>query len=366
MDAGPDVTCDTGADHVTNMMMGADVSLMLTDIESQPEALARTYAELAPAAREIRALMSDDHREHVIIMGRGTSGHIADYLHYLLGQRNHILSNRLPLSLAYLDDVNVDLSRSTVIAISQSGSTSEVLRAMEWARRHKARRVAITNVPNSPVTEIADYSLVTAAGAEVAIPATKSFTTGLLASAIISDALHDTQTPLGSIAQDAASALRIAAQRPHMSADPGSVIVIGRGIGLATARETAIKLQECARVPALAFSAADFLHGPAALLHDRPTVILFETRSDSGHYASIRLTRERAHEAGCRVITIGSEVTESPDSVRITTEVPWLEPIAHTIVGQLFALDLARARNLDPDTPRGLTKVTHLDSTSAT
>lgn len=338
------------------------MTAMAADIQSQPQALMRTLAALKSYASDIRQLFQTDNLTQTLIVGRGTSGHIGDYLHYLLATRNGIVSSRFAPSLAYLQNIDVDLDSAVVVAITQSGATAEILETVEWAARQGARTLAITNVPESPITARADMSLVTLAGIETAIPATKSYTTGLLASALLSGALgNEDLSCLGSVVRDVERAQGVIESQPMPSVGQ-QVICVGRGFGLASARETALKLQECARVPALAFSAADLLHGPVALLQDKPHVVLFLPDREDPMWESMDICRRRALDAGCPVTAVGPDRVDGATSIRVSAEVPWLSPLVHAVVGQTLALNAALQRGLDPDHPVGLNKVTTVET----
>ena len=85
----------------------------------------------------------------------------------------------------------LDLSDTVVVSVSQSGATAEIVETQEWARACGAATVGVTNVEGSPLADAADVALVTRAGPEVAVPATKSYLTQLVALAVLADALGE-------------------------------------------------------------------------------------------------------------------------------------------------------------------------------
>ena len=144
-------------------------------------------------------------------------------------------------------------------------------------------------------------------------------------------------------------------------ADADRLLVLARGYEYATAREWALKLKELARVFADPYSAADFEHGPLALLE--PGVPVLATVRPGPTAVSLIVLLERLRDDLDAAIAV---VSDQPDALALarwpfalqagTPE--WLGPIASIVVGQLHALHLTRARGLDPERPRNLSKVT--------
>jgi glucosamine--fructose-6-phosphate aminotransferase (isomerizing) len=140
----------------------------------------------------------------------------------------------------------------------------------------------------------------------------------------------------------------------------GRMFVVGRGAEYATAREVALKLLETCRVAAEPLTATDLSHGPVAALD-----ALFPVWAIASNDQTLPAVLEavaRAREAVAAVIASGSAagsvagasfvlpVPEPPS--------PLLTPLLSVIPGQLFAWALAKTKGLDPDEPRGLSKVT--------
>ena len=163
-------------------------SRMRTEIAEQPEALRRTFEALLPQAGELEALGRPTRQ--VLFIARGSSDNAAVYGQYLCSARAGRLASLASPSLATVYRADLDLRGVLAVAVSQSGATEEIVTTLEWARRHGARTVAVTNVAGSPLTEFADVPLITQAGEELAVPATKTYTTQLAAMAVLAHALH--------------------------------------------------------------------------------------------------------------------------------------------------------------------------------
>jgi glucosamine--fructose-6-phosphate aminotransferase (isomerizing) len=279
--------------------------------------------------------------------------------------------NRLPVALATpslytLYHPPPRLDGSLVIAISQSGESTDILAVVEEARGQNVPTLAVTNFENSPIARAADFVIPQHAGEEKTIAATKTFTTQLGALALfsvafardearrrelagVSDAVARTIV-LASVAEEAARRWRT----------QSTCLVIGRGYNYATAFEIALKLKELAYVTAEPFSSADFMHGPIAVIQQGFPVIVIAPRG-AVYEGLIKVTQELGDRgADLAIISDAAEaLRRGAVALKMTAGLPeWLSPIAAVVPGQLLAYHLTAAKGYDPDHPRGLTKVT--------
>jgi glutamine---fructose-6-phosphate transaminase (isomerizing) len=337
------------------------------EILEQPD-VARRFLVRAPdvvgrLAESIRAREVD----HVVVAARGTSDHAAIYAQYVLGVRHGLSVGLGTPSVISLYRAQPRLDRSLVVGISQSGASPDVVAVIEAGRSQGAPTLAITNDPASPLAQAAETTIDLGAGPELAIAATKTYTTELLAIAALSSALSGDPvdaTALVAVPDAMASALSHEPAVESMARDQASadrLLVLARGYEYATAREWALKLKELARVFADPYSAADFEHGPLALLE--PGVPVLATVRPGPTLAPLVALLDRLREDLDAEIAV---VSDQPDALALArwpfalhTGTPeWLGPIVSIVVGQLHALHLARARGLDPERPRNLNKVT--------
>jgi len=341
---------------------------MAQEIAEQPDALARTLAALVPRAAEVHALAAGTDR--VLLVARGSSDHAALYAHYLLGLRAGLLTTSGSPSFATAYEADLDLQGTLAIAISQSGATQEIVGTLAWAKASGARTLAITNVAGSPLFHTADLTLVTEAGNERALPATKSHTAQLTAMAFVGAVLGREPRDLDALqAVPEAVAVVLATGTASVDEVAGllvptrSVVVTGRGYASATAREIALKLQETCELPAVGLSWADLLHGPLALLDERTPALLIAPPSGPVLAGTVAVARRLA-ERGAPVFGIGGDGTFAAACTQVlpASDLPeHLAPITSVVPGQLLAESLARQLGLDPDHPRGLRKVTQTD-----
>jgi glucosamine--fructose-6-phosphate aminotransferase (isomerizing) len=260
------------------------------------------------------------------------------------------------------------MSDSTVLALSQSGQTPDVVHYVERARQSGAFTIAITNDPGSELARLAEATIPLGAGPERAIAATKTYLNQVAALALlagyiadqgprIADALRATIDLLADLIESVEARIGSVAM-PF--AYVGRMFVIGRGAEFATAREIALKLLETCRIAAEPLSATGLAHGPVAALDSLFPVWAIATHDET--LPALVEATARARETGATVIASGNAADRiaGADYVLPTPmpPTPLLAPLLSVAPGQLFAWALARAKGLDPDRPRGLSKVT--------
>src|SRR5690242_18161127 len=160
-------------------------TIMRDEIGQQPEAVERTLEALREPARELAGAIERRGVSSVVLVARGTSDHAALYARYLLEARCGLLSALAAPSLYTAYRAPVDLSKALVVGVSQSGQVPEIVDSLEYARARGALTAALTNDASSPMAEAADHVLATSAGPELAVVATKTFTTQLAAIALL-------------------------------------------------------------------------------------------------------------------------------------------------------------------------------------
>lgn len=348
---------------------------MATEIAQQPDAVSRTLGALLPLHEELTRLLTGSRQ--VLFCARGSSDNAALYGRYLLEARCGTLSGHLAPSIATHYGARLDLAGTVVVSISQSGRTQEIVEGQAWAAQLGARTVAITNHADSPLAQQAHLALVTRAGTEQAVPATKTYTTQVAAVAVLglaaaaargasaSDTASAQRDLLGAPAAMQAVLDRADAVAPLVRAwqDRPDIVVTSRGIALGTALETALKVEETALRSVRAYSYADLRHGPIAAVDTSESVTLVAP-GDGPMVAPLADLAAQLTERGALVVGIGGDASFQQ---AVTHHVPGpdltehLAPLGLVLPGQLACLELARATGLDPDSPGGLRKVTSTD-----
>jgi len=346
---------------------GHSPSLMRQEIAQQPAALRATIDALLPRRDEVASLAAGTRT--VLFIARGTSDNAAVYGSYLIQAHAGRLAALAAPSIATTYRARLDLDGVLAIALSQSGRTEEIVETLEWAKACGARTLAITNGgASSPLAEAADVAFVTAAGVEQAVPATKTFTTQLAALAIVGLGLGAPLDPgeltavPDAIESLLAGPLDLEPIVAALAKVPG-VVVSGRGMAYAAALELAIKLKEACYLHAMGLSYADLLHGPMAVVDAQTPAIVVAADSGPTLAGTVDLAR-RVTGAGASAFGIGggAELARACTASLPGPALPeWLAPIGLIVPGQLVTEALARRLGINPDQPRGLSKVTQTD-----
>jgi len=337
------------------------------EIAEQPEVAARFLAAQAEPIEAIAASLRARPVRQVMIAARGTSDHAALYAQYVLGIRHRLSVGLGTPSIVSLYGVAPDLTDTLVIGISQSGASPDIVAVIAAARAQGSPTVAITNEPGSALAAAAERTIDLCAGPERAVAATKTYTSELLAIALLSAALADDpadRAALAALPDGLARALELEPVIERIAADQAGssrAILIARGYEYATAREWALKLKELARVFADPYSAADFQHGPLALVEPGvPVLAVVRTGATAADLVALLGRLREDIDAELMV------ASDRPEALALATwpvalpeDTPeWLGPIVSIVPGQLHAMHLTRARGLDPERPRNLLKVT--------
>ena len=332
---------------------------MAAEMAEQPVVLERMVQRRETIIASVRPLLPE-HLCGTVLLARGSSDTAALFGRYLF----EMASGR-PVALASpsvhtLYRAVADHRGYLAVGISQSGRTPEVVSVLERMRATGARTVAIVNAPASPLGDAADVVIDLSAGGELAIPATKTFTATLMALALVASAMGPvpwTDADLLALPEHVSQVLddRYRADGiAHRLDVADRVLTVARGPMLAAASETALKIRETSAIFAEAFSAADLRHGPiAAVTSDVPVLAFSAPGPAAGDVAELcALLRSR----GATVSTISPEPGADLPLPGAVPEA--LQPVVAAVRGQQIALSAALARNLDPDVPTGLTKVT--------
>src|SRR3954452_1782759 len=332
--------------------------LIRSDMAEQPDVLAQFAARSDEHVERLRALLPAP-LAGVTFVARGSSDNAAVYGRYLAELASGRPASLAAPSLQTLYGANVDYSGWLVVALSQSGATPEIETVTRRFQDAGARTIAIVNHDDSRLARAAELVIGLGAGDELAVPATKTVTSELLAAAAVASALGPVPFDRAGLdALPAAVAAVLADPEPaHALAsrwlDARRTFVAARGLLLAAALESALKIKETTGVLAEGLSAADLRHGPIAATGPGAPLLTI----DGGGPASedLRGVGRLAAERGADVARCGPGDADLP-LPPATPEA--LAVVTATVRGQHLALALAEAHGVDPDAPAGLSKVT--------
>jgi glucosamine--fructose-6-phosphate aminotransferase (isomerizing) len=359
---------------------------MLREIYEQPAAIRRTldlYLSGAQLNADVFAPMAHwlNPRGEVLIAASGSSRHA--------GLAAEILFEDLcglAVDVEYASELGCRATANprhpSVLVISQSGETSDTLAALRFSRDHGHQTLAIANVPGSAMLREAGAAMPLAAGREVAIPATKSFTCQLAALYLL--ALYEAQQ---TGAMDAAELDRnirelqavpdqiqrqLDGWRARMAAlagkyaDANTFLYLGRGVHYAIAREGALKMKESSYVHAEGYPTGELKHGPNALVGEHVPLVVLATADRGLEDSMLRYEKtlqllEDMKKQGARVIALanaGDQQVASlvTDVVEIEPANEFLLPLSEVVPLQLFSYFMALEHGVDVDRPRNLSK----------
>lgn len=337
-----------------------------TDIFEQPAALSRLLNEQAGVVRKAAEMIRQQDVRYVFLAARGTSDNAGRYAQYLWGAHNSLPIALATPSLFSLYQTPPSLKGALVVGVSQSGKSPDIVSVLEEAKRQGCPTLAIVNTPNSPMAETADIVIDVCAGLETAVAATKTYTGELMALAMLSAALQESdedwkilqQVP-NWISQMLALDERLAriAERYRFMQQ---CVVLGRGFNYSTAFEWSLKLKELTYVAAEPYSSADFQHGPIAVV-DHGYPVLTVAPQGKVYEGMQTLLNHLRNERKAELLVISNEdsalsLAQSP--IRLPAMPEWASPIVSIVPAQLFCYYLTRARGYDTEAPRGLHKVT--------
>jgi len=296
----------------------------------------------------------------VVTLGRGSSDHAATFARYLIETRLGIMAASGAPSVSSIYEASPGMDATLCLAISQSGRSPDLLAAAEAAARAGALVVALVNDASSPLAEIAEVVAPLHAGPELSVAATKTYIASLTSIAQLV-ALWTEDAPLLVALEglpellERAWALDWSAAVPRLKGFDG-LYVVGRGVGFAVAQEAALKFKETCGVHAEAFSAAEVMHGPMALVG--PGFPVFVFAQDDETRDGVEDVVEACVAQGAEVIKVGGVAQPGVFRLPSLDAHPLLEPIAYALSFYRLVNALALARGYDPDRPPHLAKIT--------
>jgi glucosamine--fructose-6-phosphate aminotransferase (isomerizing) len=318
---------------------------------------ARNRDTVAALAAQLRAAPPP----FVATCARGSSDHAATYAKYLIETQLGLVTASLSPSIGSVYAAPLQLKGALFIAISQSGKSPDLLRNADAAKAAGAHVVALVNVEDSPLAQLAGTVIPLGAGPEKSVAATKSYLASLAAIAQLVAYWKNDPVLLAAL-DTLPDALRAAWKQDWSPltdglADAHNLFVLGRGLGLGAAQEAALKFKETCGLHAEAYSSAEVKHGPMALVGAGFPVLVFAQPDETG--AGAVAVADEFHARGAEVWVASAQAASS------STRLPLAEA-AHPALAPLLAVQsfyrainaLALRRGHNPDLPPHLNKVT--------
>jgi glutamine---fructose-6-phosphate transaminase (isomerizing) len=339
--------------------------LMLDEMLEQPKVLENLIKRWDSDVMDICAVLPEN-IQGVVFVGRGSSDNAATIGRYAVEAFTGIPASLAAPSLSTKYSLHASYTNYLIVAMSQSGDTPEVVTTALALRGSGSIIISITNSSENSLSKISDLNLGLSAGAEYAVPATKTVTAQVLEVLKIAAALAKTRQLSSPISQVDFSRLPDAVREILSDFESAERIVteclsanrlqlISRGLAYGAVLEVAIKIKETTGVFAQGISAADFVHGPIAAVDEDLPVIIF----DAGGVNSKELSdlNSRLQKMGITTYTSNVDPKSSmplPDGL---SEV--MNSIPIIIRGQQLAYLWSLSLGKNPDSPKGLSKITH-------
>jgi len=339
---------------------------MWKEILEQPVALERCAEKNLLLIKEIVKHLKERGINQVVIAARGTSDHVAVYGKYVIELLLGIPVSLSASSIFTIYNGKLDFRSSLVIGVSQSGKAADVLEVLRCAKSNGGMTVGITNNAESEIAQESEFFLNCEAGLEKSVAATKTFTTQMFLLASLaaewsgnSEVIEELIQLPGKISQvfEVSSVIESKVERYCFMKE---CFVLARGINYAVSLEAALKIQETTYVRAKAFATSDFQHGPIAMIeHDIP-VIIFAPDGPSLKDVASMIERLRSEQIEIIVISNRKDILDLGTTAFSIPETSndIISPFFNAIIAQMFACKLALAKGMNPDSPRGLKKVT--------
>ncbi len=337
------------------------MTLVETELREAPDAVARQERALSAPLAELAARLRRDPPAVVLTCARGSSAHAATFAKHLIERYLGIpVAEAAPVvATAYRRDLRLD--GHLFLAISQSGRSDDLIETAVSARGSGALTVAVVNDADSPLAASCDLVVPMGAGPERAVAATKSFVATLAALLRLVAAWRGDATLQGALDRLPGRLADATGLNWDLAADAlvtaRSLIAIGRGPTLAIAREAALKLKEVANLHAEAFSGAEFLHGPVALVGADYPLLMFVAPDETA--PGMRRLAAALREKGAHLVCADPGDLAGNDSLP-TLSADHPDADALCLIQSFYAMAprLAAARGVDVDRPRHLQKVT--------
>jgi glutamine---fructose-6-phosphate transaminase (isomerizing) len=252
---------------------------MAREIREAPEAVRRQQHDLARPLAELVGRLERRPPQVVVTCARGSSAHAATFGKHLIERYIGVPVAEAAPNIASVYGRRLRLEKQLFLAISQSGRSDDLVELTRSARAAGALTVSIVNATDGPLVAASDIVLPMGAGPELSVAASKTFV-ATLAVLLRLTARWTGDANLGAAIERLPDRLAAAAELDWSDlvaalAGTSSLVTIGRGPTLAIAREASLKLKETCSLHAEAFSGAEFLHGPVALISSRCPVLMF-------------------------------------------------------------------------------------------
>ena len=341
------------------------ISFMEQEILEQPEILSKILNTNLNAIKEISRLIKKHKISNIVMAARGSSFNASMYFRYLCEIYCGINVSFAAPSVTTIYNAKLNFKNCLVIGVSQSGKAKDCIEVLNAANKQGCITVAVTNDCMSEMANSAKFHLFLDAGLEKSVAATKTFTAQMYLLANLAAEICENEYLVFNLREVSSYVSKVIKKNKEIIdlskkfIDIADLYVLARGINYVTCLETALKVQETSYVKAKGFAVSDFYHGPMAVLDENSTVLLI---APSGK------TYNDAENVADKIKTLNCDLTVFTDNKKLiglannSIILPKCEecisPFLYVTCSQLFCLYLSLLKNIDPDNPRSLQKIT--------
>ena len=346
------------------------ITLMEKESREVPQLIARQIAANAEVLLQLSEKLRKTPPKYALTIGRGSSDHACTYAKYLLETNLGLITASAAPSVVTVYNAQLHMKDALVIGVSQSGQSPDICKMMEVARNDGATTVAIVNETDSTLAKTAEFLVPMYAGKERAVAATKSYIAALSALAHLTAIYANNQKLLNDLKQ----LPELLTQTLSLDwtcaitefKNINNTLVVARGFGFPIAQEAALKFKETSAIQAEAFSAAEILHGPFALIKKNHPYLLF-AQIDATLAGTLELAKKITTLGGRVILAIAQNAPITPTELKKIAAL--ILPLPHSLAAILdpimtiqafypMVAQLAVARGFNPDSPENLQKVT--------
>ncbi len=352
---------------------------MLKEIYEEPMALRRTIKISPDSLKKFAEPLIS--AEHIYITAAGTSFYASLAGKFIITRFLGKYIEAIECSEFKTQMLNSLEDNSVIIAVSQSGETIDLIEPIRWAKNYKpnVKILSITNIVGSTLTRHSDNVLVTQAGPEIGVAATKTFVSQVLTLSLIAleiaklrkiesseeiqkyyNALYSTSEIIESFLDKNVELIKYIVRNLENNLN---FFFLARGISIATAKEGGLKLKEVACRFIEGYSAAHAKHGPISLVREGYPIIFIAPPDETYErlIGNVMEFKSRGGKIISLVVENDKKITQLSD---ITIRIPQPEDKYHALFSpitfipalQLLAYYAALEHNLDPDKPLNLAK----------
>jgi glutamine---fructose-6-phosphate transaminase (isomerizing) len=333
---------------------------MRREVDEIPVAVARlldrSTGELAAAGQALRGRDP----AFLVTIARGSSDHAATFIKYAVELTAGRPVASLGPSIVSIYNAKLKLKNGAAIAISQSGQSPDIVALAESVRRSGALVISLTNTMPSLITKASSHAVNISAGPERAVASTKSFVNSIVAGlAILAEWTGDEvlKAAIRALPEHFDKAIKLDwSELARELGDAKSLYMIGRGPALAIASEAALKFKETSNMHAEAYSSAEVLHGPVALVERQFPVVTFAAR-DAAEASVVEIVDGLAAK-GALAFATSDKAGKARKLPFVATGHPITDALALILPFYGFVEAWSRAKGFNPDAPMALKKVT--------